>query len=517
MLLQAATGAGKTIMFSELIRRFMAQYHMRVGIVAHREILVTQARDKLMQVWPQGWHQVGLACTGASSRVDLERPVVIGSPQTLANRLGDMPPLDLLIIDEAHRLAPRNVKSQYRTLISRLLDYRPNMRVLGVTATPYRLGHGYIYGQRCKPGTVNWFPRLHFQVSIADLVAQGHLSHYRALEAADMDRALAGVDKSKGEFSLDQLGDLMAREVHIRSAVDAYRKWGEGRRHVVVFCVTIAHATRVRDAFAAAGYTAGLVHSEMPRQERRTALAAFEAGKLQVMANVGVLTEGWDATAVDCLLLCRPTMSPALYVQIVGRGLRKHPGKDDCLILDLSGNCKRHGDPSDPVVTVPQAKAAAKKEDLEDRFKACPECAHLVAPTAKACPYCGYAWPVEVLVDAGAPRDMKEVAWGAKPVKVARWRLYPHTSLRGQTMLRLEMECYNGGRLPLMVNQYLDFEGRSGLWARSKARDLWLTLAGSPPPTAMHEALERQAELQVPQEITVQPKGKFFNVVRWSA
>lgn len=235
VLLQAATGAGKTIMFSALIRHFMERYRMRIGVLAHREVLIRQARDKLLQVWPEGAPHIGLACSGAAREIDVEAPVVIGSPQTLINRLNVMPPVDLLIIDESHRVPPANEKSQYRTLIERLTEYKPSMRVLGVTATPHRLGHGLIYGHRCRAGRSNWWERLHFKIGIAALQEQGYLVPLRAKEAENIDEDLSAVRTDKGEFNTAELAAVMEKEIHVGSAVNALRKYGESRAHVVAF------------------------------------------------------------------------------------------------------------------------------------------------------------------------------------------------------------------------------------------------------------------------------------------
>ncbi len=348
VLLQAATGAGKTIMFSALARLFVERWHMHVTILAHREQLVRQAADKLTRVWPEGKEQVGIACSSVTSHVDLERHVVIGSPQTLARRVNELPEQQLLIVDECHRLPPRGKRSQYAAVIDRLREYYPDMRMLGVTATPYRLGHGYIYGEDCRSPKENWFQTLAFSIGIDDLQDEGYLAPIKGYGCAEPD--LSGVKTSKGEYDLAQLSEAMSQPLHIGSAVEAVKKYGQDRRHIVVFAVTIAHAEALRDAFRGAGFRAGVVHSLMPRDERQQVLSAFDEGGLDVICNVGVLTEGWDCTSVDCMVMCRPTKSTALYVQMVGRGLRTAPGKTDCLLLDLSGNWREHGNPAHPRV-----------------------------------------------------------------------------------------------------------------------------------------------------------------------
>ena len=248
VLLQAATGAGKTIMFSAITRLFVEKWGLHVAILAHREQLVRQAADKLLKVWPEGADKVGIACHSVTSQVDVNRQVVIGSPQTLARRLGELPEQQLLIVDECHRLPPAGKKSQYATLINRLREYYPDMRMLGVTATPYRLGHGYIYGEDCREPKENWFDTLSYSIGIDDLQDEGFLAPLKGYGCTEPD--LSGVKTSKGEYDLGELSDAMSQAVHVGSAVEALKKYGKGRRHVVVFAVSIQHAEILRDAIA---------------------------------------------------------------------------------------------------------------------------------------------------------------------------------------------------------------------------------------------------------------------------
>ena len=519
ILCQAATGAGKTILFSHIIRHCMEHYKMR--ILAHREILVRQAQDKLLKVWPEGADRIGLACASVSHDVQLWRPVIIGSPQTLANRLNAMPPLNLVIIDEAHRLPPRNEKSQYRSLLEALEERYPKLRVLGVTATPYRLGHGYVFGEECRPGKENWFGQLHCQVSIAELQDGGYLVPLRARQAEDVREELSRVSTSRGEYKQDDLSDVMEREVHLQSAVHAYEQYGEGRAHVVAFCVTIRHAEKLCAAFRKAGVTATVIHSEMKKEEREAAMADFEEGRCRVICNVGVLTEGWDCTAVDCILFCRPTMSPALYVQMIGRGLRTHPGKKDCLLLDFSGNCMRHGDVNEPLVVVPSQRIGRHQdEEKKDRMRECQNCGELFSRSLRSCPACGWEVPVVRLTEA---RDvtMGEIDFGRSsvPAKVTGWRLDDFTSRRGNRMARLSMVCAapQWSRLPIVVNQFFDFSGCASLYGKSRARMDWFRLAGTTPPEDVEEAVERAGELTIPEWISIKRNNQYYNVARWSA
>jgi len=541
VLLQAATGAGKTILFSALIRHCMERYKMRIGILAHREQLVRQAYDKLLKVWPEGVLSVGIACASASKDVDVEKPVVIGSPQTLSRRTGDMPAIHMLIVDECHRLPPANTRSQYGELISGLRQWYPEMRLVGVTATPFRLGHGYIYGDRCRNPKENWFEDLAYSIGTPELQEQGYLVPLKIWIAEDPD--LSGVRTDKGEFNLNELGDAMSRAVHVHSAVQALAKYAPERRHVVVFACTIEHAEVLAGAFKAAGYRAEAVHSRMHHDERLARLAAFDAGELDVVVNVGVLTEGWDCTCVDCMLMCRPTKSAALYVQMVGRGLRTHPGKADCVMLDLSGNWAEHGDPADPRVTWGRHKAEPRKG------RKCPQCDYVNKQGAMVCENCGYEWPepetfecprcrAENPLRAVACRNcgfifneasdvsMKQVdLWqdetpqGPMPVEVLSSSVdADFVSRKGNAMVCIVMNCSeNRGSLPFQVREFLDVEGRAGPWGQLKAQRVWMRLADTVPPATLAEAKERAGELRVPERIMVRKDktGRYWNVARW--
>lgn len=507
LLLHAATAAGKTVVFSALIKRLMEDYQMRIALCAHREILVRQAYDKLMRVWPAGSGLVGLACSSVSKSMCLDAPVVIGSPQTLAVR--DIGPRDLLIVDECHYLPHKEEESQYGGLIRRLAEATPDLRTLGVTATPFRLGHGYIYGDRLKPGRTNWFPKLHYSISIDTLTRQGFLAPLRCKEAVEVD--LSGVRHTAGEFNLRELSRFMSREIHVASAVEAYERHGEERRHVAIFCVGIEHAVKVADAFSRRGHRCGVVHSKMPGDERKAVLNAFDSGDLTHIVNVDTLTEGWDSTAVDCLIVCRPTESPARYVQILGRGARIHEGKNDCLVLDLSGNCRKHGNPSAPRVVVP-----GDNKSSEAVVKICMACQAAMFASVRVCKECGAAFPPpQKPVEAAAAPELAEVTWGASDAAVESFKAQPFRSKAGNVMTKLSIICKRAQGLPFPVNVFLDFEGQSGDYPRQKARRFWGKYGKGPGPmdTAAAVAAINSGLLSLPSKVSVQKNGKYHNIV----
>ena len=517
ILLQAATGAGKTVIFCALIEWLLTRWpRIRIGVLAHRRELITQAKNKLLKVWPEA--PVGLACASTGEVVDVDKPVVIGSVQTMIRRTKETAPFDLVIIDEAHRIPPMNKKSQYQAWLKIMKKYNPKLRILGCTATPFRLGHGYIYGSQFRNGSKNLFESLHYNIGIRRLQGLGYLTEYRAKKTVSMKPDLKTVSVS-GDYNLGELGSLMSRQEHVGSAVHAVQKYAQDRKRIVVFCVTIEHAENIKKTFSAANILSASVHSQMPLPQRDMILRDFEKGRIRVLANVGVLTEGWDSPAVDCILMCRPTKSPALYCQMVGRGLRPHPDKTDVLILDLSDNCTVHGDPASPVVEIPKTTGLTSGPV----WKSCPRCFELVAVGTKICPSCGHEFVLPPVAQNGKP-TMADVNWERPPapeprvVKIIDAFLENFISRKGNRMLKLRLVCnINGSFVREFVNEFFDFEGNASDWSRGKARRLWNTLVGTEPPESVEEAMSRQGELlmSLPDHIEVIEKDKWLNVHRW--
>ncbi|MDR1079828.1 MAG: DEAD/DEAH box helicase [Deltaproteobacteria bacterium] len=512
VLLQAPTGSGKSILFAELTRRFMTGYEgMRIGIVAHREELVRQAADKILKVWPEGFFCVGTACASAG-QVELEKPVTVGSVQTMARRKF-AEPFKMLICDEAHHIGSQEAGGQYYDLIRAAEAAYPPLRVLGVTATPYRTSHGPIWGDTGRPDRTNFFPTLDWKLTLDDLIAQGYLADWRGKVPVDISGALGKVGKVMGEYDERRLSEEMSRPVHIGTAVDAFARYGEGRRHVLVFAVSIAHAELLAEAFRTAGHRAEAVHSKMDRESRRAALDGFGAGEVEVLVNVGVLTEGWDSPAVDLIIMCRPTMSPGLYVQMLGRGTRLALGKKDLLFIDLANNWRTHGDPSSPELSWPSGGSG------EPPMKICgnPDCMSLVHLSAKTCPVCGYKFPEKDRTASDVP-ELKEIARpGGLPEdrerkSVTGWYLKPYLTRAGDLMARLDVHFETGRP----VFTYLDFERAASARGFRRAARVWRKLAGkeSAVPATVEEAVSRTGELVMPPKLGQDVDSGGYRIIR---
>jgi DNA repair protein RadD len=516
ILIQAATGAGKTLIFSELIKRLLTQWpNIRIGILAHRRELITQAQDKLLKTWPEA--PIGIACTSISNDIDTDKSIVIGSIQTLSRRTGTTVPFDLVVVDEAHKIPGMNIKSQYKTWIETMIKYNPKIRILGMTATPFRLSQGYIYGTACKPGNINLFPDLHYRISISDLQKDGYLCGYRAKATTDISSDLAGVRKT-GDYNVGDLSAVMSKQQHVGSAVAALNEHASDRKHVIVFAVTIAHAEKLREAF---GEQATIIHSELNDDARYQALSDFESGKIRIIVNVTILSEGFDSPAVDCIIMCRPTMSPGLFIQMTGRGLRPHPDKTDVLILDLAENCKTHGDPNNPRIEIPGR--SKKKEILveEKKVKTCPNCSEIVEPRATECEICGWTFIQErndpvVLTDYRFEK-VKSVSMIAE-ISEAIFSTY--VSKAGNIMIKIALECWQpGNTFPHHINHFMMLGDDNHPYGISRSRAAWRKLTGIEPPCSAKEGMLRQNEflsaIGTHGWVEMVQDGNFLKIEKW--
>jgi hypothetical protein len=314
------TGTGKTIVFSQLAEE---RKHLgRTLILAHRDELLRQAADKYREINPAV--DIGFVQAGTN---DIDHDVVIASVQSLSRqRRIDEFPFDLFataVIDEAHHA----VAATYR----RIIDARaPGSLLVGVSATLER-------GDRVGLGAV-WERVVYFK-DIREMIAAGYLVDVRAY-AVRLAYDMGKLRVSRGDFvGRDVEGMLNATHAY-SVAANSYLEHADGRK-AIIFTPTVVAAHQMAATFSAAGVPAEAVDGLMDISDRRAVLDRFASGETRVVANAMVLTEGYDEPSVGCIIVARPTRSRPLYVQMVGRGTRLHPGKDDLVVLDLVGNSDR--------------------------------------------------------------------------------------------------------------------------------------------------------------------------------
>lgn len=339
-LVVAATGSGKTVLFTALAERRGG----RALILAHRDELISQAVEKVREVC--GHDDIGVI---KGPRNELHAKVVVASIQTLSrpNRLAALQesqrdamiksePFNLVVYDESHHAtSPSGL-----AVINGLEAGTPSgPLLLGVTATPDRAD---------GKGLDTVFEEIVFEFSILDAIRQGFLCDIVAMSVRVDALDLSGVKLKRGDYDAGQIGRALTDAHAEVSVVDAWQEHASDRRSTLVFTPTVATAEAVAGEFVSRGVPAAFASAKTPPEERRYLVEQFSNGALKVLCNCGLFTEGTDIPAVDAVVLARPTKSRGLFTQMVGRGMRLYPGKSDLLVLDITGNSDRLS-----LVTVP--------------------------------------------------------------------------------------------------------------------------------------------------------------------
>jgi superfamily II DNA or RNA helicase len=404
VLLTSPTGSGKTVMFCWLAMA-VAAHGSRILVVAHRIEIVDQISEALTAFGvAHGVIAPGRAANG--------EPVQIAMVLTLANRLrhGVVDIYDLVVVDECHH----SVASTWQ----RILAAFPQAYVLGVTATPERLD-----GRALK----DLYDELVSGPTIAELVAAGFLSP-AVTYAAPVSPDLSGIRTRLGDFEQAALAERMTNSGLIGDAVEHYKKLSP-QLPGLAYCVGIAHSMATAEAFNGAGYSAVHIDGETPKDERRAAIAALAGGKLDLICNCGLFSEGVDVPLLGLVILLRPTQSLGLYLQMIGRALRVGGGKRRALILDHAGNWERHG-----LYDFPHCWSLEGRENTNpgQLVRRCPQCDAVIAIRAAECPECGHEFIRRLATGAGvsripetAPGELERVDGG----RVQHLRNMPYRAL----------------------------------------------------------------------------------------
>ena len=333
-LLALPTGAGKSLVISELGRIARG----RVLVLAHVKELVEQNHAKY-----ESYDLNASIFSAGLGRKEASEQVVFGSVQSVVRNLDsfDDKNYTLLVIDECHRVSLEKTSS-YHKVINHLQTLNPRLKVLGLTATPYRLGMGWLYQYHCsgkvRTDDKRFFKDCIFELSLSYMVKNGFLTPAEMIDAPVVfyDFSQLTTD-SFGRYSEADLNRLLKGKARAtQQIIHHVVKEAKDRKGIMIFASTVDHAKEIM------GYLpdgeAALVIGDTPGKDRDQLIESFKQQQIKYLVNVSVLTTGFDAPHVDLIAILRPTESVSLYQQIVGRGLRLSPGKDNCLVMDFAGN-----------------------------------------------------------------------------------------------------------------------------------------------------------------------------------
>jgi len=509
------TGTGKSLVIAEFVKRVCTTWPgQRIIMLTHVKELIEQNYDKIMTIWPTA--PAGIYSAGVG-RKETQFPITYAGIQSIHRVAEQFQHVDLIMVDECH-LIPKKSNTMYRKFINFLRKVNPQLKVIGLTATPYRVGMGMITDEdglftdiccdMCELEAFNWF------------FDQGYLATL-VPKATDTQIDLTGVGTQQGDYKQGDLQDATDQEYITKAAVDEMVTYAEreNRKHWLIFGTGIEHVEHIVTELNERGVSATSVHSKMSSDERDANIKAFMDGEVTALVNNGILTTGFDAPFVDMLGILRATKSPGLWVQILGRGTRPffaegydlttqqgrldaiaYSEKPNCLVLDFAGNTKRLGPINDPVL--PKAKG---KGGGEAPVRECERCQTMFHASLQVCPECGMEYPPEIKFKAKAASDQliaKKKKDDSPIVEVFKVDLLTYNMRAGRMGKPGYIEVtYQCGLRRFKQPLCLEHSG----YAFKKACDWWRKATGvqDKVPHTLDEAIERWAECETPKNLRV--------------
>ncbi len=409
----------------------------------------------------------------------------------------------LVIIDECHLLS-ENSTSQYRTVLNTLAGQSERLRVLGLSATPYRTKGGMLTNQKDAIFTDVAYD---LNTQFVRLIEEGYLAPLVTVQTP-VSVNLKDVHVRGGDFREDELIKAVGNDALLNQACDVMINEGRDRKSWLVFVSGIQNSENVASKLQQRGINAIDVTSARSEAHNAKALADFRAGRIRCLVSANQLTTGFDAPNVDMIGMLRPTMSASLHVQSLGRGTRPAAGKSDCLVLDFAQNTVRLGPINAPYLSEPsKKKKAAPTEKDRPKEKTCESCGMLIPINTRCCPLCGYERPKDFDLDNLA--DVQLIAYEQNRPTVARSRVArvfqmvveEHIARSSKKTLRITFILQSNAK-PFKSFFYLGFD--NGGQMRRNSCNMWLELGGQiPPPRSFDEAWKRRNELIKPTEIEV--------------
>lgn len=500
------TGTGKSVVIAMFLESVFRYYpNQKILVLTHVKELIEQNHDKLMTVWPQA--PAGINSAGLNQR-DWNRPIIFAGIGSVAKKWHQFGHIDLIIIDEAHLVSP-NDETMYQTLIAGLMSINPFVKVIGFTATPWRLGHGKLTDPHEKKGEGEvpaLFTDICFDITgmqaFNRLIAEGYLAPVVPKNTGTLLNT-DGVHMRGGEFIQKELQNAVDRNEVTEAALREAMELGFDRNHWLVFASGVEHAINVNDMLNLMGIPSVVIHSKMSDGERDQAIIDFKAGKYRAAVNNNVLTTGFDFPAIDLIVMLRPTASPVLWVQMLGRGTRPWPGKENCLVLDFAGNTRRLGPINDPVI--PRRKG---KKQGDAPVKLCGSCATWNHASVRHCDHCGTEFPVQVKLKHGA--STQELIKGDMPVveifKIDHMTYIEHSKSGRPPMMKVTYYCGYKMFQEYVCLEHSDFAGK-------KARDWWRSRSEIKVPETTADALEHAETLKTPTHLRVWTNKKYPEIL----
>jgi DNA repair protein RadD len=514
------TGTGKSVVIARIVRQIFGYWpNQRVMMLTHVKELIAQNAAKLLEVWPVA--PLGIYSAGLKSR-DMILPIVFGGVKSVANAIErskadvNIPEhmrhfgwRDLLFIDECHLLSPEE-DTMYQYVISELKKINPYLKVIGFTATAFRMKQGMItdggiFTDICYDITgIEMFNRL---------IAEGYLSPLFARPTATQ-IDLSNVSVLGGEYNQKQAAAAFDQIEVMQSAVREMCEKAHDRGTWLIFASSIVNAEHIASMLQSYGIVAAASHSKLDAKENDARIAAYKRGEIRALVNMGKFTTGFDHPPIDFIGMMRATLSPGLWVQMLGRGTRPSPAtmKENCLCLDFAGNAKRLGPINDPKIPNKPGKGAG---DMPVRI--CDHCGTYNHAAARKCECCGMEFAFKVKLFATAAET--PLLAGDLPIvetfEVARvvYALHEKRDKLGNLLAApmIKATYFVGMQQLQRFDKYIGLEHNGRF--KHDSREWWRRHHDEEPPQFTFEALAKTRELRSPKRIRVHVNKKYPEIL----
>lgn len=503
-LIVLPTGGGKSLVMASFIAEAMANApQINVIVLAHVKELLEQNYKEIKNLWPTAPCGIYSAGIGRRETFDAFTRIVFAGIQSVHNKASELGNVDIIIVDEAHRI-PRNSATQYYKFISSLREINPDVVLVGLTATPYRLDSGLL-----TEGKGALFSRIAYDVNVADLVAEGYLAPLVS-KRTNLRVDLSNVKKRGNEFVQSEMAAAMEAGQNNELAVKEIIQNSQGRRSWLVFCASVDHCHHIEAELLAYGVSCAVITGNTPKDERKRIIDDYKAAKFLCLINCDVLTTGFNAPSVDLIAFLRATESISLYVQMAGRGTRLAPGKQDCLVLDFAGNVERHG-PIDSI-SIKTVKCGEGKRNGESPSKTCPKCETICHISTRSC-VCGFNFPKNDQKDKAysSASELPIMSNVPASIYVRDVILSHHIKLGKPTSMMVDYVLRGKN-----IKEWVCFEHSD--YPRKKAVEWWERSGiGGDVPETVSEAIDRlRSAMWCPESIMVIHRDGYWRVVNYT-
>jgi DNA repair protein RadD len=501
--------SGKSLVQAYIVEEIIKHEGTRVLNLTHQKELIKQNYIELMDNFGnEMFLDVGIYSAGLKCR-DTQNRIIFAGIQSVYKKAWELGWFDVILIDECH-LIPHRSEGMYRTFLAEMQKINKNVVICGLSATHYRMkegllteGKGAFFHDVCHETTIRELMDPNDPRNLDNVQYLCTLKSKNAVNKADLSR----VSIRGGEYVPGEMEKAFLFEDLVGKAVNEIIEYTHDRKKNLIFTAGIQHCEEVTHRLLDCGHTTQCVHSKKSSKENEKILKDFKDGRFRYLVNVNTLTTGFNEKAIDCIALLRSTLSPGLYYQICGRGLRLHPDKQDCLVLDFGRNIERHG-PIDQITIRKKRDGKKRAEGMPQ--KECPNCQSLVNLPTMQCPDCGYEFPEKDKHDEEAS-DLNVVSQWQDPEEkvVTDVKYFRHKKAGKPDSLKVE---YASG----LLHNYSTWVCIEHFGRAKREAIKWLSFVTDREIETVTDALKYCKEFKTPSKIIVDSNGRYEQIIGYT-